>query len=118
MVKTDEFSVKNYVSNPTGFYGNPPKVSDHSLKFIESLQKFLLVKQHFKTNNFAFIQKIHSLLANIPKLLLVFFRSGHGCRFPCDTYSIKRALCGNRKNFAIKKSIFILFGLLNNLRMK
>ena len=33
MVKTNEFSVKNYFSNPTGFFGNPPKVSDPSLKF-------------------------------------------------------------------------------------
>ena len=28
MVKTNEFSVKNHFSDPTGFNGNPPKVSD------------------------------------------------------------------------------------------
>ena len=50
MVKTNEFLVKNYFSNQTGFYGNPPKVSDPSLKFIESLQNLFLVKQLFKTN--------------------------------------------------------------------
>ena len=37
MVKINEFTVKNYFSNPTGFYVNPPEGSHHTMGIISEI---------------------------------------------------------------------------------